>query len=86
MISVCVATFNGEKYIKEQLLSILSQLKKGDEIIISDDGSTDTTLDIIAKLQDSRIKVVHRTTTKKYRYGFDIVTHNFENALLHARG
>ena len=86
MISVCVATFNGEKYIKEQLISILSQLKKGDEIIISDDGSTDTTLDIIAKLQDSRIKVVHRTTTKKYRYGFDIVTHNFENALLHARG
>lgn len=35
MISVCMATYNGEKYIKEQLLSILKQLGPNDEIIIS---------------------------------------------------
>ena len=37
MISVCVPTYNGEKYIYEQLLSILSQINYEDEILISDD-------------------------------------------------
>ena len=44
MISVCIATHNGEKYIKKQLESILSQLDFSDEIVISDDGSTDQTI------------------------------------------
>ena len=34
MISVCIATYNGEKYIEEQIASILPQLKENDEIII----------------------------------------------------
>lgn len=38
-ISVCIATYNGEKYIIEQLISIMNQLSDSDEIIISDDGS-----------------------------------------------
>jgi len=38
MISVCIATYNGEKYIKEQLQSILPQLSENEEVIISDDG------------------------------------------------
>ena len=58
MISVCMATFNGEKYIKEQIDSILIQLKEEDELIISDDGSTDKTLEIINELNDSRIKTL----------------------------
>ena len=40
-ISVCMATYNGAKYIKEQLESILCQLSEDDEVIVSDDGSTD---------------------------------------------
>ncbi len=40
-ISLALATYNGEKYITEQLNSILPQLTPEDEIIISDDGSTD---------------------------------------------
>ena len=47
MISVCMATYNGEKYIKEQLDSIISQLDSDDELLISDDGSTDNTISII---------------------------------------
>ena len=56
-ISVAMATYNGEKYIKEQLYSILHQLGKNDELVISDDGSTDGTLSIVASYSDSRIKI-----------------------------
>jgi glycosyltransferase involved in cell wall biosynthesis len=57
MISVCMATYNGEEWIKDQLLSILQQLGLNDEIIIVDDKSNDKTIDIITKLNDSRIKI-----------------------------
>lgn len=58
MISVCMATFNGEKYIGIQISSILNQIGENDEVIISDDGSTDGTLDLISSLKDPRIKVI----------------------------
>ena len=50
MISVCVAAFNGEKYIEEQILSVLRNLDSQDEIIISDDGSSDRTRRIVDDL------------------------------------
>jgi len=77
--SVCIATYNGEKYILEQLSSILSQLDEKDEIIISDDGSKDNTLTIIQSFRDARIKLFHNTP----KHG---VVPNFENALRHAKG
>lgn len=46
-ISVAMATYNGEKYIRAQMNSILKNLSAGDEIVVSDDGSTDNTLDIL---------------------------------------
>ena len=46
MISVCMATYNGEKYLKDQLDSILKQIQSSDELIISDDGSSDSTKNI----------------------------------------
>lgn len=76
-ISVCIASYNGEKYIREQILSILPQLEENDEIIISDDNSSDTTLIIIDEFSDHRIKVVQNTGPKGY-------VSNFENALNHA--
>ncbi len=45
-VSVIVCTYNGEKYLKEQLDSILSQTRPADEIIIQDDGSTDNSVGI----------------------------------------
>ena len=44
--SVVLATYNGEKYIREQLLSILNQTEKVDEVLIQDDCSNDRTLEI----------------------------------------
>ena len=43
MISVAMTTYNGEKYICEQIESILNQSMKVDEIIVCDDGSSDST-------------------------------------------
>ena len=57
MISVCMASFNGSKYIKNQLESILAQIKHDDEIIIVDDASTDDTVFVIKSLNDNRIKI-----------------------------
>ena len=85
MISVCIATYNGEKYIKEEIESILPQLGCEDEIIVSDDGSTDTTLEIIRGFNDPRIKIVSHNKEKAL-YKFDYTTHNFENALSYAKG
>lgn len=58
MISVCIATYNGEKFIKQQLTSILEQLAPADEIIVSDDNSKDNTRNIIEELNDGRIKII----------------------------
>jgi glycosyltransferase involved in cell wall biosynthesis len=50
-ISVAMCTYNGEKYIKEQLESILKQTLSVDEIIICDDSSKDKTIEIITQIQ-----------------------------------
>lgn len=47
MVSVAIATYNGEKYIEEQLESIFRQTVKVDEVVICDDKSTDNTVKII---------------------------------------
>lgn len=57
MISVCMATHNGEKYLLSQMNSILDQLGKADELIIVDDLSSDRTVDIIKSFEDIRIKL-----------------------------
>lgn len=49
-VSVALCTYNGEKYITDQLNSILSQSRKVDEIIVCDDRSTDSTIKIIKQL------------------------------------
>lgn len=78
-ISVCIATYNGEKYIIEQLNSILCQLNDDDEVVISDDYSTDNTLELIRSINDKRIKIVYNNSDKGY-------TANFENALIYCKG
>ncbi|WP_262148657.1 glycosyltransferase family 2 protein [Chryseobacterium foetidum] len=78
-ISVCIATYNGEKYISEQLDSILSQLSENDEVVISDDASTDNTVNIIKSYRDSRLKVF-RNINKPGVVG------NFDNAISNANG
>lgn len=64
MVSVCMATYNGERFIEKQLKSILVQLREEDELIISDDSSCDNTVAIIKSFEDKRIRLY---TNQKFR-------------------
>lgn len=75
IVSICMATFNGESHLKEQLSSILNQKFVNNknvelEIIISDNNSTGKTLDLIKDFNDSRIKVFKHDKKKHYSYKF----------------
>lgn len=79
-ISVCMASYNGAAYIREQIDSILVNLSEGDELIISDDGSKDETRDIVHEYEekDSRVRLVDGPHAG--------VIANFENAIKEASG
>ncbi|MGJ0625164.1 glycosyltransferase [Xenorhabdus bovienii] len=83
-----MATYNGEKYIKAQLKSILTQINNEDEIIISDDGSSDRTCQIIEEINDSRIKLfVHnRAWLPENSETIYRVAQNFEYAISLSKG
>ncbi len=85
-VSVVVCTYNGEKYLRDQLQSILDQTRPPDEVIISDDGSADSTLEIIEEFASSSggpQPPVWRVETRRTPLG---VSGNFASALAKARG
>lgn len=71
MISVCIATYNGAAYIKEQLESILLQIPLNSEVLVGDDGSFDETVEIIEKLQDFRVKIIKNPKNLGYVSNFE---------------
>jgi glycosyltransferase involved in cell wall biosynthesis len=77
-ISVCMAVKNGAAYLHDQLTSILPQLAGDDEIIISDDHSSDESIQVIEQFNDSRITILQNP-------GQGLIS-NFENAIRHATG
>ena len=76
-ISVALASYNGERYIYEQISSIIPQLIDGDELIVSDDGSTDGTIQIVKEFEK------HNPSVKLLRGPSIGVFRNFENAISH---
>ncbi len=90
MISVCMTSFNGGKFIRKQILSILNQLASDDELIISDDGSTDNTIEIITDINDNRIKLLCHKSKKnnlsKLLGVYRLVADNCAYALSYAKG
>ena len=81
LISIAMCTYNGERFIKEQLDSIINQTYKNIEIIITDDASTDKTINIIKTYQqkDHRIKLYQN----KINLGF---IKNFEKSISLTKG
>ena len=78
-VSVAMASYNGARFIKEQIETILNQMEENDELIISDDGSKDDTKDIIHEFEkkDNRVKLIDGPQKG--------VVANFENALKNER-
>jgi len=74
-----MATYNGEKFIKEQLDSILEQIDSNAEIIVVDDNSSDNTVRIVNDVNDERIRVFKN----KQNLGVNL---SFELALMQATG
>ena len=75
MISVYLCSYNGQQFIEEQLRSIAKQTMQPDEVIISDDCSSDSTLDIVqAFIRENNLtghwKVVLNTPKLGYPYNF----------------
>ena len=92
-ISVCMATYNGGKYLREQMDSILNQDLSAFpdaelEIIVSDDGSSDDTIKILESYKDDRIKVFHHRNHRQHRYNKAAYacTENFGYAMENATG
>lgn len=59
LISVCIPTYNGERFIVETLNSVLNQSHPHLDVVISDHGSSDSTLELVNAIGDERVRVVH---------------------------
>ena len=84
MISVVMATYNGEKYVIEQLESILKQSVSVDEIIICDDMSKDNTVKLIRKfIQDNNLHSIIKLYVNNNNIGY---ISNFYNGIKRTTG
>jgi glycosyltransferase involved in cell wall biosynthesis len=73
LVSVAMCTFNGAAYLKAQLETIINQTYVNLEIVITDDGSTDNTIQIIKQMQniDPRIKFIQNEKNLGYNKNFE---------------
>lgn len=73
MVSIALATYNGERFLKEQLDSLLNQTYTDIEIIVCDDCSTDSTPQILEEYQskDSRLKVFVNENNLGFKKNFE---------------
>lgn len=70
-IGVCLASFNGELFIKEQITSILMQLSVDDILVVTDDNSSDSTATIVKDIGDSRIILIRNFERIGYVKNFE---------------
>ena len=76
LISIALCTYNGEKYLREQLDTLVDQTYKNLEIIIVDDCSTDSTMQILEEYAEQYINIKVYQNKKNLGY-----IKNFEKAL-----
>lgn len=81
-IDVLLATYNGEKYVKEQIDSILNQTYRDIQLIISDDCSTDKTREILKQYEkDNRVRIFYQEKNLGYIKNFEFLLKNVKNDL-----
>lgn len=79
-IDILMATYNGEKYLKEQIESILNQTYKNIRLVISDDCSKDGTREILKQYeQDERIEVHYHKKNQGYIKNFEYLLKQVKN-------
>lgn len=61
LITVLMPAYNAEKYIGEAIASVLNQVFTGFELLIINDGSTDSTKEIIESFNDTRVRLINQT-------------------------
>lgn len=74
-VSVVVPVYNAEKYVKKTIESLVNQSYKNIEIIIVNDGSTDSSVSICEEFKDSRIKIFNRKNeglSASRQFGIDV--------------
>lgn len=59
LVSILMLTYNRASYLKEAIASVIAQTYTDWELIVIDDGSTDSTLNTVAEFDDSRIRYIH---------------------------
>ncbi|MCQ6677697.1 glycosyltransferase [Escherichia coli] len=65
MVAIVLASYNGQLYIKEQVLSILNQSYQYIKLYCSDDGSTDGTIDYLKEYQKNNIVIAKNDGKKR---------------------
>lgn len=79
-VAVCMATYNGEKYLSEQIDSILAQTYHDFDLLISDDFSKDGTCKIIEQYNDGRVKLINQNNVNiGYRENFKLLMNAAKN-------
>jgi glycosyltransferase involved in cell wall biosynthesis len=81
-LSIAIATYNGARFIDQQLQSFAEQTRLPDELVVTDDGSTDDTLAIIERFAGEVSFPVHVHRNRE-RLGY---TRNFEAAIARCTG
>lgn len=72
-ISIAMATCNGAGYLQEQLDSFLAQTRRPDELVVSDDASTDATLDILSRFRENApfdVRIIRNSSNLGYAGNF----------------
>lgn len=82
-ISVALCTHNGARFVEEQVVSMLSQSRVPDELVLSDDASTDGTVEIVESLVDAAGTLALTVLRNRAPLGF---VKNFEQAVLATSG
>jgi glycosyltransferase involved in cell wall biosynthesis len=83
-VSVALGTYNGERFVEEQLRTILAQETPAMEVVVSDDGSTDNTVAIVKAVAASGAGATPIRLVSTERIGG--VARNFDRAIAECRG
>lgn len=83
-VSVCMATYNGELFLSEQIDSILAELSDQDELVVVDDGSTDSTINLLSSYatKDARVKLTRNTRNMGVIKTFELALSKAQNEII----